>query len=40
MQIEKFIAGKWVQQYKYKSFSPVLVNQSWEWLNPEINKRF
>jgi len=37
MQIEKFIAGKWVQQYKYKSFSPVLVNQSWEWLTPEIN---
>lgn len=37
MQVEKFIAGQWVQQYQYKSFSPVVVNQGWEWLDPQVN---
>jgi Fic family protein len=37
MQVEKFISGQWQQQYQYKSFSPVPVNQSWEWLDPGVN---
>lgn len=37
MQVEQFISGRWLQQFQYKSFSPTLVNQSWEWLDPQIN---
>jgi len=37
MQVEKFVSGHWEQQYQYKSFLPNLVNQSWEWLDPQIN---
>jgi len=37
MQVEHFKAGTWMQQYQYKSFSPALVNQSWEWLDPGVN---
>lgn len=37
MQVEQFISGKWLQQYQYKSFSPALVNQGWEWLDPSLN---
>lgn len=37
MQVENFVSGSWLQQYQYKSFSPTLVNQSWEWLDPGLN---
>ena len=37
MQVEKFKAGVWKSQYQYKSFTPQLVNQSWEWLDPKLN---
>lgn len=37
MQVENFVSGNWLQQYQYKSFSPTLVNQSWEWLDPSLN---
>lgn len=37
MQVEQFISGQWQQQYQYLSFSPVPVNQSWEWLDPGVN---
>ena len=37
MQVEQFVAGTWRQQYQYQSFSPALVNQSWEWLDPGVN---
>lgn len=37
MQVENFTAGTWLEQFQYKSFSPTLVNQSWEWLDPGIN---
>lgn len=37
MQIENFKSGTWEQQYQYKSFLPVSVNQCWEWLDPRVN---
>lgn len=37
MKFEEFQSGTWVQQYRYKSFSPVKVNREWCWENPEIN---
>jgi len=37
MKIEDFKSGEYKQQFKYKSFSPVSVNHSWEWLDPQIN---
>ena len=37
MNIENFIAGEYKQQFKYKSFSPTLVNQTWNWESPELN---
>jgi Fic family protein len=37
MQVEQFVSGQWLQQYQYKSFSPALVNQGWEWLDPSLN---
>ncbi|MBV1883880.1 MAG: Fic family protein [Pseudomonadales bacterium] len=37
MKFEDFKAGDWVQQYQYKSFSPITVNREWSWQNPQIN---
>jgi hypothetical protein len=37
MQVEQFVSGQWLQQYQYKSFSPIPINQSWEWLDPALN---
>ena len=37
MKFEQFKAGKWLQQYQYKSFSPVTVNREWSWEDPKIN---
>lgn len=37
MKFEAFKAGNWVQQYQYKSFSPVPINQEWNWEDPVIN---
>lgn len=37
MQIERFSAGSWQQQYQYKSFSPSVINHGWEWLDPTVN---
>lgn len=37
MKFETFQAGRWVQQYQYKSFSPVAVNREWSWEDPQIN---
>ena len=37
MKFEGFSPGVWRQQYQYKSFSPVLVNQPWLWEDPRIN---
>lgn len=37
MKFESFEAGRWLQQYQYKSFSPVAVNREWCWEDPQIN---
>lgn len=37
MKFETFTAGQWLQQYQYKSFSPVPVNREWSWEDPKIN---
>jgi len=37
MNFENFKSGKWMPQYQYKSFSPVLVNRLWSWSDPKIN---
>jgi len=37
VKFETFKSGDWVQQYQYKSFSPVPVNREWHWEDPVIN---
>ena len=37
MKLENFKAGSFRQQYQYQSFSPSLVNQVWNWHDPQIN---
>ena len=37
MKFEEFIAGNYIQQYQYKSFSPQKINKNWIWQNPFIN---
>lgn len=37
MNFEDFSAGKWVQRFQYKSFTPVNVNREWRWSDPKIN---
>ena len=37
MKFEQFQSGVWRQQYQYKSFSPVLINQGWTWEDPTIH---
>lgn len=37
MNLREFKAGNYIQQYKYKSFSPVKINHTWVWTEPEIN---
>lgn len=37
MKIEAFISGGYKQQYQYKSFTPVIINQEWGWDDPRIN---
>jgi Fic family protein len=37
MKFEQFKAGVWRQQYQYKSFSPIPVNQEWTWEDPRIH---
>ncbi|MCD4866355.1 Fic family protein [Pseudomonas sp. PLB05] len=37
MQVEQFVSGHWLQQYQYKSFSPVPINCEWQWLDPQLN---
>jgi Fic family protein len=37
MKFEEYKSGVWKQQFQYKSFSPVQVNQQWSWEDPEIN---
>ena len=37
MKFEQFKAGVWRQQYQYKSFSPIPVNQAWTWEDPGVH---
>lgn len=37
MNFNDFKAGKWAQQYQYKSFSPSLINTEWTWSDARIN---
>lgn len=37
MKFEDFRSGDWIEQYQYRSFSPVTVNREWNWENPQIN---
>lgn len=37
MNFEDFKAGKFIEQYQYKSFSPSKINISFVWNDPEIN---
>jgi Fic family protein len=37
MKIEDFKAGRYQQEYKYKSFIPNTINQEWIWADPKIN---
>ena len=37
MKFEDFRSGDWIQQYQYKSFSPVTVNREWCWEDAQIN---
>lgn len=37
MDIIEFKAGKYIQQYQYKSFSPSKINLEWTWKDPKIN---
>lgn len=37
MNLKDFKAGYFKHQYRYKSFYPSLINQSWVWDDPKIN---
>ena len=37
MRFEDFQSGTWRQQFEYKSFMPVQVNEEWSWEDPRIN---
>ena len=37
MNLKEFKSGKYIQQFEYKSFSPIKVNREWTWDNPIIN---
>ncbi len=37
MKFSDFTAGIYKQQFKYRSFSPSLINQEWTWDDPRIN---
>jgi Fic family protein len=37
MELTDFTAGKYIQQYQYKSFSPSKINLEWTWKEPKIN---
>jgi Fic family protein len=37
MKFEEFKSGKYVQRHRYKSFTPVKINQTWIWEDSGIN---
>lgn len=38
MDFATFKAGRWQQQYHYKSFEPVKINHGWTWKDPKIHQ--
>lgn len=36
IKMPEFIAGAYIQQYQYKSFSPTLVNVAFSWNDPQV----
>ena len=37
MNFNNFVAGHWVEQFQYRSFSPTPINREWTWEDPRIN---
>lgn len=37
MTLETFRAGRYTQQYRYKSFTPTPINGEWTWSDAEVN---
>lgn len=37
MDLRDYIAGSYVQQFQYKSFTPSMINDEWTWSDPQIN---
>ena len=37
MKIEKYISGVYKEQFKYKSFSPTLINEQWIWEDASLS---
>lgn len=37
MNVKQYKAGRYVQQYQYKSFLPSTINHDWIWEDPKIN---
>ena len=37
MDIKDFVAGKFIEQLEYKSFSPEKINKEWIISNPKVN---
>ncbi len=37
VDLQDFRAGSFVQQYRYKSFTPSKVNENWAWIDPKLN---
>lgn len=37
MDIKSFKAGEYIQQFRFKSFSPSKINIEWTWSDPKIN---
>lgn len=37
MKFEDFKSGTLIEQRKYKSFSPVMINKEWSWEDPMVN---
>ena len=37
MNLKEFKSGTYQQQYKYKSFLPSKINQTFTWDDPQIN---
>jgi hypothetical protein len=37
VDIKDYVAGSYIQQYQYKSFTPAKINQEWVWTDAQLN---